>query len=139
MDSFIFPADWEDHEAVWLAWPPEEWIVGDGQNAYDAMCRVICALLPYVRVDLLVNNAEEEKDVFSRVSAAGLGDCCSVQLRCHIILHTDIWMRDFGPIFVRKREGDKEKTFVLSFDWTLWGYLWHHRRQDDPMLLTVCK
>ena len=135
MEGFVFPADWEEHAAVWLAWPPDDWIVENGLNAREAHCRVISALLPHVRVELLVNNSEEEKDVIARVTAAGLAEHLS-RLNCRIIPHTDIWMRDFGPIFVQNKNGNKQA--ILSFDWTMWGYLWHHRRQHDPSILAVC-
>ena len=131
-EHFWFPADWEEHEAVWLAWPPEDWVVGEDLSARDAHCRVICALLPYVRVELLVNNADERADVEKRVGAAR-GDCRGLTYRT--VPHTDIWMRDFGPVFVRPKGGSQ--TTVLRFDWTAWGYLWHST-QPRNVVLAVC-
>lgn len=137
-EQFWFPADWERHEAVWLAWPPEDWVVGDGLHARDAHCRVVCALLPHVRVELLVNSAAEAADVAARVAAVR-GDCCG--LTCRTVPHTDIWMRDFGPVFVRpfgSTSNSSEGTpTVLRFDWTAWGYLWHSTQPRD-VVLSVC-
>lgn len=131
--QFWFPADWETHEAVWLAWPPEDWVVGEGLHARDAHCRVVCALLPHVRVELLVNSAAEAADVAARVAAAH-GDCS--RLTCRTVPHTDIWMRDFGPVFVRPHDDSPTPT-VLCFDWTTWGYLWHST-QPRSVVLAVC-
>lgn len=137
-EQFWFPADWERHEAVWLAWPPEDWVVGDGLHARDAHCRVVCALLPHVRVELLVNSAAEAADVAARVAAVR-GDCRG--LTCRTVPHTDIWMRDFGPVFVRpfgSTSNSSEGTpTVLRFDWTAWGYLWHSTQPRD-VVLAVC-
>ena len=109
--SFVFPADWEPHEAVWLAWPPEDWVV-NGESVRDAHCRVVCALLPRVRVVLLVNSAAEERDVRERVCRAALGSEACARLCCRVVPHTDIWMRDFGPVFVRDSSGS-EAVLVL--------------------------
>ena len=131
--GFEFPADWEEHRSVWLAWPPEECTVCDEQNVRDAHCRVICALLDHgVPVELLVNSKGEEDDVRGRVKKAG-SDCHQSILSIRVIHHTDMWMRDFGPIFVNDRR--KKEQVVLSFKWTNWGYVDHYLREPD---LSVC-
>jgi agmatine deiminase len=101
--GFSMPAEWERHEATWLGWPhnPNDWPdkVDTIRWVYGEMVRRIS---PGETVRILVNGAAEKKLAKRYLTRAG-ADLKNVQF----ILHPTNrgWMRDSGPIFVRRRKG----------------------------------
>src|SRR5580692_11577505 len=97
------PAEWEPHEATWLAWPHERsdwpgkfapipWVYGD----------IVSKLTRNERVNILVEDAALEKSV-RRVLAK-----CSADLNAIDIIRWPTnrsWTRDYCPIFVRDPKG----------------------------------
>src|SRR5271157_1074692 len=97
--GFSMPAEWERHEATWLAWPhnPEDW-PGKFQAIPWLYAEIVRLLAVREQVHILVEDAKAELRVFGILERAGanLG---------RVSLHTwptnRSWTRDSGPIFVR--------------------------------------
>jgi agmatine deiminase len=88
---------------------------------------MICALSPHERVYLLVNDFSSEQDVLARLRAAK-ADLANVTLLG--IPTVDVWMRDYGPTFVTRRE----PTDPLAFnDWSFngWGGKYESYEADE--------
>ncbi len=94
--GYRMPAEWEWHDATWLAWPkdpltfPPE-IIGRVEQAYVQICRELAS---GEKVNLLVDDQNTEGHVRELV-----GDDPNILL--HKIRTADVWMRDYGPIFVK--------------------------------------
>jgi hypothetical protein len=106
--GYVMPAEWEPHEATWLAWPHnrEDW---PGKFAaipwlYAEIVRLLAA---HERVHLIVENAAMEKRVVSMLERAG-ADLDRVSF--HRWPTDRGWTRDSGPIFVRKAKGEVAVT-----------------------------
>lgn len=98
------PAEWEPHEATWIAWPHNEddwpgrfepipWVYGE----------IVRKLSQVERVRILMQNDEVE------YNARKVLDKCGVQWEAveFFSLQTDrVWARDFGPSFVRNEAGE---------------------------------
>lgn len=98
------PAEWEPHEATWIAWPhntsdwpgkfaPIPWVYGE----------IVRHLATDEKVHLLVNDAVAEAKVRAILTQAhaDLGQVRFFRQR------TDrVWTRDYGPIFVVSTNGD---------------------------------
>jgi agmatine deiminase len=101
--GYRMPAEWEPHEATWLAWPhnPEDW-PGKFQSIPWLYAEIVRLLAERERVHLIVENAAMERRVTGMLERGG------ARLE-RVIFHrwpTDRgWMRDSGPIFVRNSEG----------------------------------
>ena len=101
--GYRMPAEWEPHEATWLAWPhnPEDW---PGKFAaipwlYAEIVRLLAAR---ERVHLIVEDAAMERRVTSMLQRAGV----KLENLCFHCWPTDRgWTRDSGPIFVRNAKG----------------------------------
>src|SRR3989344_3070943 len=96
--GFRMPAEWEPHEATWLAWPynPLTW-EGHLEGAEEAFTRFIEILTAGEAVHLLVPNREVEE----RVRRKLLGRAYVPEnLHLHQVETGDVWFRDFGPIFL---------------------------------------
>jgi agmatine deiminase len=101
--GYRMPAEWEPHQATWLAWPhnPEDW---PGKFAaipwlYAEIVRLLAAR---ERAYLIVEDAVMEKRVREMLNRAG-ADLDQVDF--HRWPTDRGWMRDSGPIFVRNAEG----------------------------------
>ena len=96
--TFRMPAEWEAHEATWLAWPHEltEW-PGKFAPIPWAFAEIVRHLARVERVFLLVENRESEARVRAILSKAGV----ALEAVEFFYVPTDRgWMRDSGPIGV---------------------------------------
>ena len=95
------PAEWEPHEATWLAWPHERtdwpgkfapipWIYAD----------IVRHLAQVERVRILVAGRDEREQA-RRILARSGADLAAVDF--FIVPTNRGWTRDFGPIFVKER------------------------------------
>ncbi|HEV2392540.1 MAG TPA: agmatine deiminase family protein [Verrucomicrobiae bacterium] len=121
--GFAMPAEWEEHEATWLAWPhnPTDWPdkLDTVRWVYGEIARKIAS---GELVRMLVANLAEERQARRYLSRAG----CSLDNVRFITYPTNRgWMRDSGPIFVRRRlaKGRKHKTetAIVHFHFNAWA------------------
>ena len=92
------PAEWEPHDATWLAWPHyrEDW-PGKFEPIPWVYAEIIRHLARHERVELIVNDAASEKrarKILERANA--LGD----NIRFHRWPTNRVWTRDSGCTFV---------------------------------------
>src|SRR3989442_153092 len=117
--GFSMPAEWEKHEATWLAWPhnPTDW-----PNKLDTIRwvygEIVRKISPREIVRLLVNNLAQEKLARRCLDRAG-ADLGRVQFIIHPTNRG--WTRDSGPIFVgrgspkSKVQSPKSETAIVHF------------------------
>ena len=109
--GFMMPAEWELHSAVWLAWPYDtETFPNRVTNVEQKYVEIISALAGSEKVELLVKNEEVKKRVEKMLGDKMTG------VNFHIVSYADVWIRDYGPIFLSQKKGQKEKltAFVKS-------------------------
>jgi agmatine deiminase len=117
--GFEMPAEWERHEATWLGWPHNEtdWPgkIDTIRWVYGEMVRKISAG-EIVRV--LVNSQTDRKFAQSYLQRAG----CDLK-RVEFVIHPTNrgWTRDSGPIFVRRRLGNRSETAIVHFHFNAWA------------------
>lgn len=125
--GYRMPAEWEPHQATWLAWPheprdwpgklaPIPWVYGE----------VVRHLVPGERVRLLVPDAAGEARARALLGRVGVDPSCVDVMR----IPTDrSWTRDFCPLFVRRdRDGD-----IAMTDWKFngWAKYPNHKLDDQ--------
>ena len=99
------PAEWELHEATWLAWPhnPHDW-----PDKLDTIrwvySEIVRKIVPGEIVRIFVNNKSEQRLARSYLSRAG-ADLKRVDFITHPTNRG--WTRDTGPIFVRRKRGER--------------------------------
>ena len=119
--AWRMPAEWEPHEATWIAWPhnrtdwpgkfaPIPWVFGE----------IVRALAAGEKVRILVNSADHEhqaRRLLSRIGAA--------EVEFFRIPTDRAWVRDFGPIFVQSHGAE---LAVAGFRFNAWAkYPDYHR------------
>ena len=116
--GFLMPAEWELHEATWLAWPhnPTDW-----PGKLDTICwvysEIVRKISPGEPIRMLVNSAAAEKTAQRYLKRAGADPA-----RVEFIRHPTNrgWMRDSGPIFVRRDRKGKTETAIVHFHFNGW-------------------
>jgi agmatine deiminase len=108
--GFRMPAEWELHEATWLAWPhnPTDW-PGKFQAIPWIYAEIVRLLSAREHVHILVNTAAAERRAAGILSRAG---AALDKVSFHVWPTNRVWTRDSGPIFVRKEDGQ-----VAITDW----------------------
>jgi agmatine deiminase len=105
------PAEWEPHEATWLAWPHNR---SDWPGKLAAIPWVYTEIVRHLhtaeRVRILVNDDKTERQAVHRLRRAGvdLG-----RIAFHEIPTDRVWTRDSGPIFLI-REGPAGREVALT-------------------------
>jgi agmatine deiminase len=105
------PAEWEPHEATWIAWPHNR---NDWPGKFAAIPWVYTEIVRHLhvseRVRLLVNDARARHQVAQKLRRAGV-DLARIDF--HECPTDRVWTRDSGPIFVT-REGPNGRQVTLT-------------------------
>jgi agmatine deiminase len=101
--GYRMPAEWEPHEATWLAWPhnPDDW-PGKFQAIPWVYAEIVRLLSAQERVHILINDAKAEARAQSILARAG---ATLDQVSFHQWPTNRVWTRDSGPIFIRDGTG----------------------------------
>jgi len=113
-DTFVYPAEFEEHESIWLAWPTYQY--EPGYSNEDVVLKIIESLAPYVSVDLMVRDEAEMEKVQNIFAAKNIPHD---HVRFRLIPREDIWIRDMGPIFLKNGRGEIK---IADFGFNSWGY-----------------
>ena len=122
--SFRFPAEWEPQVAVWFAWPVREDLWPGSLEVVRrqlAGLYVAAARFQPVRV-LCPSSAHPEL----RERMAEAGDSSGVALFDYET--DDVWIRDFGPLFLRSDAGE---IIIVDWHFNAWGGKFPEYRKDD--------
>ena len=96
--SYRMPAEWEPHDATWLAWPhyKDDW-PGKFEPIPWVYAEIIRQLARHERVELIVNDAASEtraRKILDRANAL------NENVLFHRWLTNRVWLRDSGCTFV---------------------------------------
>jgi agmatine deiminase len=119
--GYRMPAEWEKHDATWLSWPkdPDTFppgILGAVEKTY---AEIIEALSEGEEVRLLVDDERAERR--ARAKLKGSRNLTFVTLKT-----TDVWVRDYAPIYVKGRD-------IALTKWTFnaWGGKYDDLKPDN--------
>ena len=113
-EFFAFPAEFETHRALWMAWPTYE--NKRGLPTEPLLLEIIRAVEGGVAIELLAQDEEQAGAIRDRFAQEEIPD---EHVTIHAVPHGDIWMRDMGPIFLR---GDRGGLRIADFGFNMWGY-----------------
>ena len=124
--GYRMPAEWEPHEATWLAWPHEK---GDWPGKFPPIAwvygEVVRHLVPGEQVRILVQSAAVEAEARALLKRVGVP---AKGVRFFRVPTDRSWTRDTAPIFVRRDDDGA----VAATDWKFngWAKYLNHRRDD---------
>lgn len=124
--NFRMPAEWEPHEATWLAWPHEE---SDWPGKFEPIPwlygEIVARLARVERVRILVQDADHQetvRDILTKTHA----NLDAVDFYQHPTNRS--WTRDFCPIFVKSAAGTGE---IAVTDWIFNGWAKYDNWAED--------
>jgi agmatine deiminase len=131
--GYRMPAEWEPHEATWIAWPHEhtDW-PGKFASIPWVYAEIVRHLSDSERVNILVNDVRAEVAAKKVLAEVDLN-------REHISfwrIRTDrVWTRDYGPIFVKNPKG---KSAIVNWQFNGWAKYpnWKH---DNAATAAIAK
>ncbi len=125
--GFAMPAEWEPHEATWLAWPhhPTDW-PGKLDTIRWVYGEIVRRIAPGEDVRLFVDSKADERLARRTLSRAG-ADLSRVRFVVHPTNRG--WTRDSGPIFVKKGWGPRSETAIVHLHFNAWAK-YHDWRKD---------
>jgi agmatine deiminase len=121
------PAEWDRHEATWLAWPhnPEDW-PGKFQPIPWLYAEIVRLLSRNEQVHIAVEDEKAEHRIAGMLERAGAN---LERVSLHSWPTDRSWTRDTGPIFIRNAQGQVGLT-----DWLFNGWAKYSNSQLDNQL-----
>ncbi len=125
--AFRMPAEWEPHEATWLAWPHE---ISDWPGKFAPIPWVYGEIVRHLsqteKVRILVQDSDTEQKARRVLKRSG-AQMAAVEF---FPLPTDrSWTRDFCPIFVRDFNGNR---VLLNWQFNGWAK-YPNSKYDDAV------
>jgi len=117
--GYHMPAEWEQHEAIWLSWPYDLDSFPEIEAVERAYTAIIKAIHDSETVNLLVKDEVMQSNVVDRLKMENVD---LHRIRFHLMSYADVWFRDYGPTFVVNREKKAGKG-VAAVNWIFnaWG------------------
>ena len=135
------PAEWAPHAATWIAWPhnPDDW-PGKFQPIPWAYAELVRHLSQVEDVHILVNDEAAQKRATSMLHRQAT-DLARVHF--HRWPTDRVWLRDSGPIFIKKyAEGSAKnpsgETAITNWRFNAWAK-YDNWRNDDKIPAHVAK
>ncbi len=121
--SAYYPAEWEAQSCVWLAYPHnlKEWSERGSKHECGLELmrqfsdKLIAAVLGFQDLRLAFTDAELLAEMRPRVEAIANGKKFTLHL--HVIPNNDIWIRDYGPFFMKRAA----ELVSVDFAFNAWG------------------
>lgn len=134
--NYLMPAEWESHEATWLAWPHNKshW-PGKFRQIPKVFARIVLALREGGdKVYICVNDKEMEMRARHVIASAARNDNSDIRF-FHIPTNAS-WSRDYGPIFVYDKAG---RRVITDWIFNMWGGKYPPWDLDDAVPKRIAK
>lgn len=122
---YLMPAEWEPQSAIWLGWPHNR---ADWPGKFAPVPWAFAEMIRYIsasqRVGLLVKDEVKKREAVDALEDVGV-DLTRVEI---VTLATNRgWLRDCGPIFVRRAEDQA----LVALDWRFNAWAKYSNWQKD--------
>lgn len=124
--GYSMPAEWEKHDAIWLAWPHDPVTFPDRvEKAEEAYVTIIEAIKESEDVNLFVKDKGMKKKVGELL---GKNDINLEKINFIVFDYADVWIRDYGPIFLIDKT--KRKLAIVHWIFNAWGEKYEELMKD---------
>lgn len=124
--GYLMPAEWEKHEGVWLAWPHDPETFPDRiEKVENIYIKIIRYIHESEQVHLLVKD-EPMKERVTRIFENNNFNC--ERIHFFIFDYADVWIRDYGPIFLTNEH--KDRLAMVHWRFNAWGEKYEELMKD---------
>lgn len=127
--GFFMPAEWEKHDATWLAWPHDPLTFPNRVKKVEQIyLKMIAALHKSETVNLFVTNLnmKEKITILLKQKSVDLQ-----KINFYMWNYADVWFRDYGPIFVLNKE--KKQIAFVHWLFNAWGEKYKDLMKDTQI------
>ena len=119
------PAEWEPHEATWIAWPHYEpdW-PGKLEPIGWVYAEIVRAIGLHERVEVLCHDEAVRDKASMAIQAHGVPE---ESYRLHVVPTDRVWVRDYGPTGVIGPDG---KVEWVNWKFNAWAKYGDYRRDE---------
>jgi agmatine deiminase len=130
--DYRMPAEWSPHSGTWIVWPhrKDDWPGRFGAIPY-AFAEIVRNLVPYEPVRIVVESAARGAEARTVLESQGVD---VGRLRFFPWRTDRSWVRDSGPIFVRRAGSDGDPPRLGVTDWRFNGWAKYDDWQKDDRL-----
>ncbi|HXW67897.1 MAG TPA: agmatine deiminase family protein [Thermoplasmata archaeon] len=135
--GYRMPAEWEPHEATWIAWPHQ----GDDWPGRLGVVRwtfveIVRQLARGETVEILFPDRRQARHAMRRLEHSHVE---LDRVRAHLLPTDRSWMRDSGPTFVRRSgsaPADRASVALIQWKFNAWAKYpdWHRDRRVPPWI-----
>ncbi|MDQ6770096.1 MAG: agmatine deiminase family protein [Gemmatimonadota bacterium] len=120
------PAEWEKHDATWIAWPHHEpdW-PGKLAPIPWVYAEIVRALADHDRVEILCHDDSVAESARGLLAAHGVKDG---RYRLHRVANDRVWLRDSAPTGVVRADGQVE---LLNWTFNSWAKYDNYKKDAD--------
>ena len=117
------PAEWEKHDATWIAWPHHEpdW-PGKLAPIPWVYAEIVRAISDYDRVEILCHDATVADNAREMLAAHGVKER---SYRIHTVSNDRVWLRDSAPTGVLRADGRVE---LINWGFNGWAKYDNYKR-----------
>ena len=123
--GFRMPAEWEPHQATWLAWPHNE---DDWPGRFAPIpwvyAEIVRKLSAVERVQILVHNEDLRESARWILEKSGVN---MAAVNFHLCPTDRVWTRDFAPLFLKNPQGE---IAAAKFRFNGWAKYENHLLDD---------
>jgi agmatine deiminase len=123
---YAMPAEWERHEATWIAWPHHE---PDWPGKLGAIpwvyAEIVRALHTHERVEILCNDDVARGSATAVLNAHGVSP---EGYRLHTVPTDRVWLRDSAPTFVWRDDGSVQ---LMNWRFNAWAKYENYRLDEN--------
>ncbi len=114
--GFAMPAEWQCHDAIWLAWPYDPTTFPNRVDRVEATyVQIIKEIHESEEVNLFVIDEPTKKKATAMFKQARIN---LERVTIWVSDYADVWFRDYGPIFVKNA---KHELAMIHWDFNSWG------------------
>ena len=132
--SFIMPGEFEKQKSVWIVWPhnKKDW-PGYFNSIPGTIANIISKLSISQKVNLIIQKNENKNEITKLLRLRGFK---KTNVNFYKIDTDRIWIRDFGPIYVKNQITGK-KT-ILNFEFNGWSK-YRNFKNDNKIPSKICE
>ena len=123
-DHYRWPAEWEPHAAVWLAWPVNKatW-PGIFDRIPAAFANIVAAIAQFEPVNILLSGHGPLEVAHRLIQNACERAAATFDVHFVDLAVNDSWCRDYGPIFLNRRQefDSGPDQIIIAWDYNAWG------------------
>jgi agmatine deiminase len=126
--GYRMPAEWEQHDAIWLAWPYDPTTFPDRVEKVEATyVKIIKEISESEQVNLFVKDDAMKQKATHLLK---LGDINLEKVSFFMFDYADVWFRDYGPIFLVNCEAE---LAMVNWKFNTWGEKYSELLKDSQI------